>query len=61
MICFKDMTFCSAYPTRCKNITCARAFTELDREAARQWWGKEGAPVAYSDFSEGCKDMLVPI
>jgi hypothetical protein len=58
MMCFRDMTFCSAYPTRCKNMNCRRAFTELEREAARQWWGNDNAPVAMSDFSDNCAERV---
>ena len=58
MMCFKDMTFCNAYPTRCANGKCHRALTSKLRVEADQWWGKDGAPIARSDFSRDCKDMV---
>jgi hypothetical protein len=49
MLCFKDRTFCSA--TKHKP-GCTRQWTpELQREADK-WWGKPGAPVAFSNFCE---------
>jgi len=58
MICFRDTTFCEAYPARCRNMNCRRAFTELEREAARAWWGGKDAPVAMADFYADCKDKV---
>lgn len=57
MICFRDMTFCGS---DCINTACHRHFGEDDRAAARQWWGNENAPVAYSDFSGNCPDYRKP-
>lgn len=51
MIHYRDMTFCSA---TCANHTCPRNFTDEVKLAAREWWGKEGAPVSFADFSEDC-------
>ena len=55
MICFKDMTFCSA---SCKNDTCYRQFTDELQLAARNWWyhDPDNVPVAFSDFSPTCKE-----
>ncbi len=55
MICYKDMTFCSA---QCRNHNCPRNFTDELHQQAREWWSHDPdhAPVAFSDFSEGCKD-----
>jgi hypothetical protein len=39
-------------------MNCRRAFTELEREAARQWWGNDNAPVAMSDFSDNCAERV---
>lgn len=59
MMCFRDMAFCSAYPTQCKNTGCSRAFTSIDREAARHWWGKNGEPpIATANFYADCKDKV---
>lgn len=61
MICFRDMTFCTAFPKRCGNAECHRAFTAVDREAAREWWGKNGEPpIAMSDLSPGCNQRVSP-
>ena len=58
MLCYRDMSFCSAYPDRCKNDKCPRAFTNEERERARRWWGNDNVPVAFSDFSEDCRDKV---
>jgi hypothetical protein len=55
MICYRDMTFCSAFPEKCENDKCQRAFTEEERKKADEWWGDEGEPpIALSDFSNTC-------
>jgi hypothetical protein len=61
MICYRDMTFCSAFPTVCKNDKCERAFTESERKAARKWWhNSEGiVPVAFSNFGPGCPHKVL--
>jgi len=51
MICFKDMTFCRA---KCATKDCHRQITPEVTKAATKWWGKPGAPMAVSDFSEEC-------
>jgi len=51
MLCYRDMTFCSKF---CGNKQCHRNFTKEVEDAAYKWWGKSGAPVAFSDFSESC-------
>lgn len=55
MICYRDKTFCSA---SCLTVDCHRQFTADDRERAERWWGKPGAPVAFSDFSQRCAEYL---
>jgi len=57
MMCFRDMTFCSS---NCRTEECPRNFTDEQREAARKWWGGEGAPVAFSDFHRTCPDYNPP-
>lgn len=47
MMCFKDRTFCSS---KTHKSDCNRQFTPELQAEARRWWGKEGAPVAFSDF-----------
>lgn len=64
MICYRDMTFCSAAP-QCKNsVGCYRHFDKLNRAKADIWAvqmgmvDEEGNPapwVAYSDFSSRCE------
>ena len=54
MLCFKDMSFCSA--ADCINPTCPIRLTDEVHAEARRWWGKEGAPIATSDFSGDCPD-----
>lgn len=51
MICFRDMTFCTA---PCVNSECHRRLTIEVRAAAERWWGKPGAPIAVADFSRNC-------
>jgi len=55
MICFRDMTFCSA---ECATTDCARNWTPEQQEAARKWWRGNDAPVAFADFSGDCPDYL---
>jgi len=57
MICYRDMTFCSAL---CGTEDCPRQFTEEHRLKAEKWWeGCEGGPpVAFSDFSATCPDYV---
>lgn len=70
MICFRDMTFCGS---DCVNEGCHRHFGEDDKEAAERWWNPTGkklkevhsiedmsAPVAFSDFSDDCKEYVKP-
>ncbi len=55
MICFRDMTFCSA---KCKNAECDRQFDAKQKAAAEKWWeGCDGSPpVAFTDFSPKCEE-----
>lgn len=55
MICYKDMTFCSA---ECRNYNCPRNYTDDIHQAAREWWGgdHDDMPVAFSDFSDTCEE-----
>lgn len=62
MLCFRDMTFCKS---DCINTECRRHFGEDDRAAAAKWWEMfkspdEGPPIAFADFSKGCKDYRPP-
>lgn len=58
MICFRDMTFCSA-AERCDNRSeCGRHYDSEARAQAAEWWegfkSKDPAPIAFSDFSSIC-------
>lgn len=54
---FRDMAFCSA---ACANLDCPRQFTAEQSKAAEKWWGGQGAPVAFSDFSARCGEHVPP-
>ena len=43
------------------NHECSRAFTHKDRLNAEAWWGDDNPPVAMSDLSPDCKDIIEPI
>lgn len=68
VVCYRDMTFCSAAP-QCKNsVGCYRHFDKLNRAKANVWAiqigmvDNEGNPaphVAYSDFSLRCESYEV--
>ena len=62
MICFLDKTFCDAFPARCSNDRCHRAFTEARRIDCRRWWDTfkidADAPVATADFYADCPDKV---
>lgn len=53
MLCYRDRTFCNA---NCKNIDCDDRLTPTIEASAERWWGKPGAPISVSDFSEQCPD-----
>lgn len=55
MICFRDMSFCSA-SDHCLTTDCPRHFGEDDKKAAEKWWGGPDAPIAIMDFQTGCKE-----
>ena len=57
MICYRDKTFCGS---DCVNRWCTRNFTPEDAKRAREWWGEDGAPVAYANFNDGCADYIAP-
>ena len=51
MLCYKDMTFCSA--TDCDNMECPRN-TRGPLFAPDEWWSQR---VAYSNFKRNCKEF----
>ena len=44
MLCYRYMTFCEE-STCARWDTCPRSLTDGVRDAARQWWGGNGAPI----------------
>ena len=40
-------------------MSCSRKYTDKVVEDAQRWWGREGAPIALSDFSNSC-DVFQP-
>lgn len=57
MMCFNDMTYCGS---DCTNQQCSRHFGPDDEAEAKRWWGGDNAPVAFSDFSNGCEHYKQP-
>jgi hypothetical protein len=53
MVCYKDMTFCSA---ECENNKCERRLTPKIVEGAIKWWGSDKAPIATCNFSDDCNE-----
>ena len=46
MICFRDRTFCPFYEKCGDGLACPRALTPQIIEKAKEWWCKDGAPIA---------------
>ena len=46
MLCYRDMQFCSDEHPQCGREICDRRLTPAVLDAARRWWGKDGAPIA---------------
>lgn len=57
MICYKDRTFCAS---DCTNSACFRHYGDEEKRGAILWWGSEGAPIAFADFSDRCSDYQAP-
>ena len=53
MLCYRDMTFCSA--KECESKYCRRKLTEEVQDKAL----KVGLPLCLSDFSKVCKEYVV--
>jgi hypothetical protein len=53
MMCFRDMSFCSA---KCLNVECFRNWNDEQKAACLKWWDGPGGPVAFMDFSADCPD-----
>ncbi len=54
MISYRDMTFCKHWETCAKAKHCDRPLTDEVREAAKQWWGGDGAPIAVFTDTPSC-------
>lgn len=54
MICYRDMTFCSA---ECKTRKCERNWKLMDKTSYVEWSKafSGSGPVAFADFSENCE------
>jgi hypothetical protein len=48
-MCYRDRTFCVS--PNCQN-KCGSKLTDEIREAARQWWGGEDAPIAVAEICD---------
>lgn len=55
MICYRDRTYCTA---PCATEDCDRKLTDVVLKDAREWWGKDGAPIARADLSGHCGDFV---
>lgn len=49
MICFLDRTFCSS--PNCKG-ECGRQMTLELMKRAKEWWGNDSPPIAYSNYCD---------
>lgn len=56
MIGYRDMTFCEHWRDCAKASKCHRPLTVEVQAAARQWWGKEGAPIAVFTEQPTCHE-----
>lgn len=56
MLCYKDTTFCP-FKLCAKFTECPRAFTDAERKAADEWWGKPGAPICFYADPPGCFEV----
>lgn len=54
---FRDQTFCGS---DCIRSGCFRYFGEAEKAAAERWWKGPGAPVAYANFAQTCKEYVPP-
>ena len=45
MMCYKDMTFCQ-FADCAYFDECPKAFTDLVKDAATEWWGSPDFPVS---------------
>jgi hypothetical protein len=58
MMCFKDMTFCSA---TCANKNCSRNWRLRDKSDYEKWsmrFNNNEGLIAFSDFSNTCNEYM---
>ena len=53
MLCFRDMSFCTA---KCATQHCDRKLTDQIKRDAEAWW-PENPAIATSDFSLTCAEF----
>jgi hypothetical protein len=58
MIGYRDRTWCPFWASCAKAHLCSRPLTEEVREAARNWWGSEDAPIIQFAEKPDCHDTL---
>ena len=56
MIGFRDMTFCEHWRDCAKASQCCRPLTDEVLAAAREWWGKDGAPIVVFASKPTCHE-----
>lgn len=56
MLCYKGRSWCSASPL-CATAECDRKVTDEVRADAAKWWGEDGAPFSYQDYSTRCGEF----
>lgn len=54
MLCYKDKTYCVASLVTCDNKKCYRYLSQEENDSA----DAIGIPIAFSDFSDGCLDII---
>lgn len=45
MLCFRGMTFCTYWEDCRDSETCHRKFDDVQKAAARKWWGGDDQPI----------------
>lgn len=60
MMCYRDMTFCTAYKMCEHGNTCPRSLTPQVREDADRWWGKgaDKAPISVFGDRPSCFEEI---
>lgn len=59
MICYRDMTFCPFHADCGKAPDCSRPLTKEVEAKAREWWGKDGAPIAQYTEKPPCHEPAI--